>query len=379
MCLALTENVKEYMSTNHTAELLLEYIKSGLNIKEISELTGLSKQTVAIRLRKTDYKKFYKKKNGPEPKISDQLLIEFFNSGKTAIEISEISNTDITSIRRRMKKLGINCKTNSGAADWDEGFKQMIIFEYLSGKKSHVLKERFGVSEVTVLKWVRAMGHNVVTNPQIIELRNKNFFEEVTKESAYFMGLFITDGGFRKHHISIYLKNEDDYILKKFADLIGSDHKFTYKKDGTCGFGFTDRSVSEFFTKNLKLPSHRKTYEMGFPVEVFSYYKSQLIHLLRGIIDGDGSVYYNTNYFHKISICSYSREFCENLKEIISNLIGRNCGCVLKSRDKEIYTVVFSGGKICRAIIEKIYHGSESLRLERKYDNAMKIMNHLNK
>lgn len=360
----------------HSPQELLEFIKSGNTVKEIATFTGLSECSISSKLRSVNYRQFYSKKNGPSSRFSDEYIIELFNSGKKIVEIAEITQTDQTSIGRRLRKYGINTKCNSGQREYSKEFISKIVQEYLNGKKSHIIKKEYKLSEKMVIEWVRKSGHEVVTNPQTIHIMNEKFFHTSTPESAYFMGLLLTDGGFRNGSISLYLNKKDDYIVRRFQQLLGSFHKFRYNKDGTCGFTFRNAVIDQFLTENLDLPRSRKTYNMGFPEKVFNFYSDNLTHLIRGIIDGDGTIMYSDKTFHRILICSYSKEFCIGLSDAICLLINRKCGYISSAKNRVIHNSVFSGGRICRSIIQEIYSNSEGIRLERKYEKAMQIVNH---
>lgn len=355
---------------------LLEFIKSGKSVKEVAAIAGLSESSISSKLRTVNYRDVYDKRNGPSPKFSDQHIIELFNSGKKISDIAQITDTDQTSIGRRLRRHGIDTRRNSGQTKYSQEFIDKIVQEYLSGKKSHIINQEYGLAENMVINWVRKSGHEVITNPQTIHITNEKFFHTSTPESAYFMGLLLTDGGFSNGKISLYLNKRDEYIIRKFQTLLGSSHKFRYNKDNTCGFVFKNKAIYEFFTEHLELPKARKTYEMGFPEKVFNFYSDNLCHLIRGIIDGDGTVSYSNKTFHRISICSYSKDFCVGIKDAICKLINRNCGYVASAKSRIFYSSAFSGGKICRSIIQEIYANSEGIRLERKYEKAMQIINH---
>lgn len=155
-----------------------------------------------------------------------------------------------------------------------------------------------------------------------------NYFETIDSESkAYFLGLFLADGSICHNSktneydtISFGLKQEDEYLIETFAKEINFTGKLyretldqknyikrkRFAKDGFTSIRFKSNKMANDLAKYDIVPkkSNKERISQNIPKEYIN-------HFIRGMFDGDGSVYTSNGYLH----VSYygSHEICQQL------------------------------------------------------------------
>lgn len=194
-----------------------------------------------------------------------------------------------------------------------------------------VCKE-FSLSSPTILKILNGIpkySKTKIYNPELDE----DFFSSIDTESkAYFLGLFISDGNIfdpsnSKHPgqkwVSITLQTDDSYILQNFKDDIKATTKISEDGRGSSYIAIRSNKMADDLEKYGVIP--QKSFKTRFPFEVDKkYYR----HLIRGIIDGDGSIqtYWHTpkdgrkRFKHSISCCGTHRLMSEMIDVITKEL-----------------------------------------------------------
>lgn len=191
----------------------------------------------------------------------------------------------------------------------------------------------------------------------------KNPFRRNDERSDYFLGLLLTDGCISNNRISLSLKEEDIYILEEFAKFcspILQVTKYYHSVHNKCQYSvhFKDsRQIVIGYLERLGKFTN-KSYECKL-------YKPINYNILRGIIDGDGSIY-NTNNGKsiRISICSKSRDFINQIayfyqKESYSYFISQ--------RKDGLYYIHIDSKKDLLRLGCNLYHNAH-IFLKRKYE-----------
>lgn len=139
----------------------------------------------------------------------------------------------------------------------------------------------------------------------------ENWFEKIdTEEKAYYLGFFITDGNVcttdkTQSICSLSQNSEDSYILKRWLNLVGSNRSVAEDGRGTCQASVLSDKMAKDLSAYGVIPN--KTNNTFLP----KIDDSLMPHLIRGILDGDGSVEARWHLFpdgrmrfkHKISFC----------------------------------------------------------------------------
>lgn len=190
-----------------------------------------------------------------------------------------------------------------------EELKNEIINYYSSnivGLKE--VENKYNLSHPTIAKILSGVPKHKkaqIFNPNLKE----DFFERIdTEVKAYFLGFIIADGNVfnpndgRQHSISITLDSNDEYMLERFKQEIGTNTSISH--DG--------RGCSQIAIRSNKMAKDLEQYGV-VPRKSFTTYlpnigEDMMPHVLRGILDGDGSIKakqtnIRNRYAHAISYC----------------------------------------------------------------------------
>jgi hypothetical protein len=205
---------------------------------------------------------------------------------------------------------------------------------------------------------------------------NIKFFSKYTPESCYWAGFILSDGCVRSDRatVAIHLAKKDEIHLKKFKRAI------KYTGPIRVDIHTDSRSIDisgEWFVQDLKRNFRvfpKKSLIAKFPNKVPKRYWN---HLIRGILDGDGSVGLRGSM---IVLSFVGTSFLLNKLSNIFSCLGiniRRYGMHKKSKKKAPFCVTLPksnigiisySGKNARLILRWLYEGSSQFtRLTRKY------------
>ena len=199
---------------------------------------------------------------------------------------------------------------------------------------------------------------------------NSNSFNELNEDSAYWLGIMLTDGYVDKDYYSFELCLKDKEHIEKFKNFLQSKHKISKKKirinNKICiawRISIKDYKICEDL-KKLNC-TNNKSFDVRLPVIDDKYYPD----LIRGVFDGDGSVSSNKN----ISFCSANKDF---LQDII-NILNKNdisTGKIMCSR--KLYSVRIStkNDNLDRFFDFLYKKSNENNRLNRKYEKFKNLL-----
>jgi DNA-binding transcriptional regulator WhiA len=211
---------------------------------------------------------------------------------------------------------------------------------------------------------------------------DQHVFENYNEDSAYILGLIITDGclSYSNHsqlyRIDIAMSEED--VMKKVHELMTPDKEFksvSAKLSRRPMFMVTSYNKQDIeFLRRVGV-EERKSYTVRFPHDM--EYERDLI---RGIFDGDGSVFINKVKGHKylhVSITTASEGFANDLVEIFGKY-GIDSSIVIDSRSKDkenktYYVKIYSKENI-KKFYDLLYSHNPriySSRKKRIFDNMI--------
>lgn len=204
--------------------------------------------------------------------------------------------------------------------------KEQIIREYLECPTtiSNIAKQ-FNLSNPTICKILTCVPKYKkaqIFNPEL----NETAFSVIDNESsAYFLGLIIADGniflprdGNRQASISICLQKSDDYILEEFKKFMKTNTNVIIDNRGCCQIAIRSDKVATDLKNLGVLP--QKSFNTILP----NVSKDQMPHLIRGIIDGDGSIFalkHNNKFLHSISCCG-THTLMQNISDTIFEILN---------------------------------------------------------
>lgn len=189
---------------------------------------------------------------------------------------------------------------------------------------------------------------------------NKDLFTDFTKEEdSYFFGLLLTDGNIssKRNTISLGLQARDKHILDSYKVYVGHPTDVSlYNKGKSYRYCFNSKELKEVLMSQNLLPQKSKKEQLPN----FDWKTNR--HFWRGVVDGDGSLFYTKGSL-KVSLCG-SKEVLEGF-----NLFCQlNCFTKPRTLDKTktegFFTMCYSGEESMR--IATLLYSACTLYLNRK-------------
>jgi hypothetical protein len=231
---------------------------------------------------------------------------------KTVLRVFKKNNLQPRNNRLKLTEKDINNICNM----YKSGMTQIDILQLFTQIKSEkTINDILKKNEVTL----RRVGQQEI-------VKKHDYFEVIDSEAkAYFLGLIMADGciskGWNNNYnvVQIGLKMKDKYLIEKFIKEINfcgkpyeesieqkSSHSDFKSSDGFFSIRFTDNKMSSDLNKLGIVPN--KTGKESLPC----LSKELMPHFIRGLFDGDGSVFITNNKYLRISLYS-SKKMCDDL------------------------------------------------------------------
>lgn len=233
--------------------------------------------------------------------LTREKLIElYFEKQMSLTDIGKLAGCTRNNVHYKLKKFGIEARSKTDA--------RTLALD--KGKIKKLRINSFGNEENIVFQKIRY---------------NVNFFKSWSAEMAYVLGLTYTDGnlhirksssGYELGVLSFAQKEKE--LVEKFLKLMDCDAiiRFTEKREfqnTTAGelyyFSIGNNDIANDLKQLGVKPN--KSLNMTFP-EIPNDY---LRHFIRGIFDGDGSVYLEANKSIRVKLLSGSKDFISVLNE----------------------------------------------------------------
>lgn len=262
--------------------------------------------------------------------------------------------------------------------------KKLICDLYEEYGSTVKVGEKFGVGHKVIAKVLKEFGIARTAASKRKYALNEHYFDEIdTPNKAYIFGFLMADGcnNKSKSTISMSLEEKDKEILDKIRMEIGSERPlefidYTNKHD----FGYTYKNQYRLLMFSIHMCEVLEQYGMipnksliaEFPVLPASLVK----HFIRGLFDGDGSVYRSkykktrNSYQHTLTITS-TFSMCEKLVEIVEREVKINCH-IYDASNRNGITKVFtiSGKNQIKKFMDWMYQDAD-LFLQRKYNRYL--------
>lgn len=292
-----------------------------------------------------------------------------YQQGHNTVSISKATGRSQSGIERFLKRKNLYDGMRKIEISDDEIAN--IAYRYKNGETAkEILVDFFPRihSERTIINLIKRSGQSPRRRGMRSTVQNHNYFQEIdTPEKAYWLGLIIADGsvGFQKRSnrspcIALELKAEDKYLLEMFRSAIEGNFVLTQSRN-CFRIAFSSKKMVQDLARFGVVPN-KSHLDNGLPI-----LPSNLMpHLIRGIFDGDGTVYISKGKLH---FGFYgSNQICENIK----NHLVRHCE-LNKSKvfDKGTVSMVyFSAGKDIRNFYNYIYTDPYPymIRKKKKFD-----------
>lgn len=218
----------------------------------------------------------------------------------------------------------------------------------------------YGLSNPTVIKILDEYNVERYKKARLFspDLDEYYFCNIDNEHKAYWIGFLITDGNIfipeknGQASISITQNENRSYILQAFLDDIKSSTRVTQDGRGTCMAAVRSDIMANDLLKYGITPS--KTLNTSLPILEEEY----MSHLIRGILDGDGSVTSTitsrNKHKHAFSFCGTHR-LMEDIGLYISNAIGISHPKTYDYSDRHLSEIKWQSISDCETLGDWLY------------------------
>lgn len=316
-------------------------------------------------------------------------ILSLYRSGKTIKEISEITGSTKDTVSLYLQENGI-IVVAKGRQHSEETIKE-IVDAYNGGMNIVSIAKEYGIGRHVVAKYV-----NIYLTQNGLDRRNdafrkysinENYFDIIdTPNKAYILGFLYADGynSVSKSTVTMSLQEGDKYILEamnkementaplRFVEQskrLGKDSPYNYEDLWQLN-AFSIHMCESLEDKGVK---QNKSLILTFPEWLDANLYS---HFVRGCIDGDGSISYNVERNQAIVTLTSSEQFCVGLKSYLNNNGIIPGGGIHDASCHNGITKVFvvGGNTQCEKFCNWIYSDAD-MKLERKYEKYLQIKN----
>lgn len=197
---------------------------------------------------------------------------------------------------------------------------------------------------------------------------DSNYFNEINSEDkAYWLGFLTADGYVKNNIIELALAEKDKEHIEKFKNAIKSEHTIGKKK--------TILNDKEFLSYRITLRDNKmgedlasygldnnKSYNAFIP-SIFKLPYQFVRHYMRGLFDGDGSIYNGANGIN-ISIVSGSKEMAKDIYYTVKQHTGLK---MFYRKSRDLHELRLFSQKDVNKFLSWLYDES-SIYLDRKYN-----------
>ena len=290
-----------------------------------------------------------------------RIILEQYEKGFNTVQIGNQLGRSSSSIQRFLKKNGYE-KLEPRYINWTEEERDSIINRYNNGETTQQIADSFpdkvaGAS--TIRLFLIRNGVKMRRTGYPSKVSNHEYFKSIdTPEQAYWLGIMISDGCIHeeKNMISLELHKKDKYLIEAFKEAVGADTATT-KSRNCYKTSFASKEMIEDLGRFGVV--HRKSSVGTFLPKL----KEELMpHLIRGIFDGDGTVYKRKPNALSFGFYGSSR-LCNEIRDYLCRKIGLNENKVF---DKEnVSMIYFSRKQDVKAFYDFIYKDS-TIHMKRK-------------
>lgn len=257
-----------------------------------------------------------------------------------------------------------------------------IVEKYKTGVYTcEKLSKEYGIKGNSISALLKRRGISINSNRSQLSRKyslNEYYFDKIdTEEKAYFLGLLYADGNncVTNNCIYIGLHEIDKLILEKFKIALGSNRDLVFRdrtmeknKSNQYALKVQSKHMSKQLIKLGCVPN--KSLILEFPT-IEQVPENLLNHFLRGMWDGDGTIYRDKSCSNnkRCSLTS-TRNFCLSAKDIIKSYTGISFGIYSYYKNKISSDLKVGGNKKSKIFLDWLYNNA-TIYLERKFISYM--------
>lgn len=290
---------------------------------------------------------------------------ELREGGMQIKDIAKIYNVDPSNVSSVLLKHGILWRRKLTYRDYPN-----IIQRYLDGEPINKIAKDYRVTDAKISQVLKDASVHIRDHSEchrIYEL-NESYFDFIdTPNKAYIIGLLLADGNISKNNsVRLQLVESDKSILEKIRKEIGSTRPLTFRETSKIKSTYQDSYLLEFASSHMidELSKYYITPRKDFTTQFPTVIDEQLYrHVIRGILDGDGSIFKNEK---RVNITG-NDALIDYLAEYIQKTLNIHCSVFYSHHSLKTKCLQISGGKQVKIFLDYIYDDAE-LYIQRKYD-----------
>lgn len=305
----------------------------------------------------------------------------YVNCHKTTTEIAKEINRSQSGVESALKRMGVNvsliAKQMRLAIPVSE--HNNICKLYLDGYTTEEIANIYNVVDNTIAQILKRNNIKLRKAVRRSIIQNHDIFNKIdTQEKAYWLGWLITDGSVFKYKnerknrselISLELQEGDKYIVENFAIFLGAtkDKVKISSNSSTAYFRFSSKIMAEDLKQYGVIPN--KTGKQILPI----IDKQLMPFLIRGIFEGNGSVYITNN---KLRTAFYGSK--DLITDIAKLLNKENIYTIHKIIDRGIISSYhISAMEASYKLFKYMYNNIDNKNMicKRKYDKFLNFYN----
>lgn len=246
-----------------------------------------------------------------------------------------------------------------------------IADRYVAGERLDDLAAEYGVNRSTIWRILERLGAPRRMSGRVNLTVNENAFDEITEDSAYWVGFLMADGcitdypGRRTKRLQLTLAARDAGHIQSFRDFLGSACKM---RPGRSPFDTPNVSVTA--TSNKLVDALQE-----YGVRPRKSLNCKVRHLemnrdfWRGVIDGDGHLACEGKIVLRLV---GSRQLMKQFQAFARSVSADCFAAVLSYSGENVHRIHLSG-RSAHSVTTALYDGC-TIALPRKWEVARKIM-----
>ena len=302
------------------------------------------------------------KKISPE---IEQEIIKLYNSGLSMAKAGAPYSISSATVMAILNRNNIPKRTKGGIYSIPE---REVITRYKNGESCQVIADSFKVTFHTISNILEK--NNIARDNKYKNINlNENYFEKIdSSDKAYFLGFMLTDGNvsLNENTIRLSLSSKDEEILNIFKEKTGNENKICIREDEKHSertFQLRSKKWKDDLAKYGVVPQKTSISEMP----VLS--TDMMPHLIRGMIDGDGWISFNS---HQIGFCG-NEKTVNQLKDYLVTTLNVYDVKVIHASEN-LWQITWASQKDIEKIGNYIYQNKDNCFLSRKYNNFLQII-----
>lgn len=247
---------------------------------------------------------------------------------------------------------------------WSDNDIKYLIDHYLTQNYAEIAQQ-IGKSEKSTATKAQRLG--LIKQQQPRYKINQRCFDTVNKDIAYILGFIITDGCVSNNRLEIHVQRSDKYILEAIRNKLDKkipilDHEFISKHNNQIYLS------SRLLLNSIQICNRLRDFGIVLRktgIENMKNIPSKYrYHYLRGVLDGDGSIYLTKKNHLRFSICCSNKQFLVKLRRFTFPNYGYLTSCM--NGQNLLYKWNVNKQSHIQEIYSKIYKNCGTLFLKRK-------------